>query len=71
MKKRIMKFKLRIERTLIAKIMKQKGEIKTLKELNEGLKKENHKLIDEITIKNLKIRELSLGVRNERIENEI
>lgn len=65
MKKRIMKFKLRIERSLIAKIMKQKGEIKTLKELNEGLKEENHKLIDEITIKNLKIRELSLGVRNE------
>lgn len=61
MKKRIMKFKLRIERSLIAKIMKQKGEIKTLKELNEGLKKENHKLIDEITLKNLKIRELILG----------
>ena len=61
MKKRIMRFKLRIERSLIAKIMKQKGEIKTLKELNEGLKKENHKLIDEITIKNLKIRELTLG----------
>lgn len=61
MKKRIMKFKLKIERSLIAKIMKQKGEIKTLKELNEGLKEENHKLIDEITIKNLKIRELSLG----------
>lgn len=66
MKKRIMRFKLRIERTLIAKIMKQKGEIKTLKELNEGLKEENHKLIDEITLKNLKIRELTLGVRNER-----
>lgn len=61
MKKRIMRFKLRIERSLIAKIMKQKGEIKTLKELNEGLKEENHKLIDLITLKNLKIRELTLG----------
>lgn len=61
MKKRIMKFKLKVERSLIAKIMKQKGEIKTLKKLNEGLKEENHKLIDEITLKNLKIRELALG----------
>ena len=65
MKKYINKIKLRIERSLISKIMVLKQEVKYLKKINDGLKEENHKLIDEHTIMQMKIRELDLGIRKE------
>ena len=60
MKKRILKIKIKYEQSLIKKYLKIKKELKEQIKLNEGLKEENHKLIDEITLKNIKIRELSL-----------
>ena len=65
MKKYINKIKLRIERSLISKIMVLKQEVKYLKKINDGLREENHKLIDEHTIMQMKIRELDLGIRKE------
>lgn len=65
MKKYINKMKLRIERSLISKIMVLKQEVKYLKKINDGLREENHKLIDEHTIMQMKIRELDLGIRKE------
>lgn len=60
MKKRINKIKLKYERLLISKVMRLKQENKQLRKMIEGLKEENHKLIDEITLKQIKIRELSI-----------
>lgn len=60
MKKRINKLKIKYEQSLIKKYMEVKKELKKQIKLNNGLKEENHKLIDEITLKNIKIRELSL-----------
>lgn len=60
MKKRILKLKIKYEQSLIKKYLELKKELKEQIRLNDGLKQENHKLIDEITLKNIKIRELSL-----------
>ena len=60
MKKTILRIKRRIKKSLLIKTMEIKKELKTQKRINEGLKIENHKLIDEITLKNLKIREMYL-----------
>lgn len=60
MRKRINKLKLKYERLLISKVMRLKQENKQLRKMIEGLKEENHKLIDEITLKQIKIRELSI-----------
>jgi len=60
MKKRIIKIKIKYEQSLIKKYLELKKELKEQVRLNNGLKEENHKLIDEITLKNIKIRELSL-----------
>lgn len=61
MKKFYLRIKKRIEKSLLIKTMEIKKELKTQKKINEGLKVENHKLIDEITLKNIKIREMYLG----------
>ena len=64
MKKIYLRIKRRIEKSLLIKTMEMKKELKTQKKINEGLKVENHKLIDEITLKNIKIREMYLGNEN-------
>ena len=64
MKKFYLRIKKRIEKSLLIKTMEIKKELKTQKKINEGLKVENHKLIDEITLKNIKIREMYLGNEN-------
>ena len=61
-----LRLKMKHEGNLVSKIMKLKREIRYLKKELEETKEQNHKLIDEITLKNIKIRELDLGVRNER-----
>lgn len=60
MKKRILKLKIKYEQSLIKKYLELKKELKRERELKEAAIQENHKLIDEITLKNIKIRELSL-----------
>lgn len=64
MKKLYLRIKKRIEKSLLIKTMEIKKELKIQKKINEGLKIENHKLIDEITLKNIKIREMYLGNEN-------
>lgn len=64
MKKFYLRIKKRIEKSLLIKTMEIKKELKIQKKINEGLKVENHKLIDEITLKNIKIREMYLGNEN-------
>lgn len=61
-----LRLKMKHEGNLVSKNMKLKREIRYLKKELEETKEQNHKLIDEITLKNIKIRELELGVRNER-----
>lgn len=58
------KLKIRWKNSLIRKNLKLKGEIKKLKELLEETREQNHKLIDQKTIDNMKIRELTLEVKN-------
>lgn len=65
-KKMYLNIKLKIERSLIAQIIRLKLEKKNLKKEIKSLTETNHKLIDTITLKNIEIRSLSLGVRNER-----
>ena len=60
MRKYLVKLKLKYETSLIHKNMKLKQDIKALKKLLEETKEENHKLVDEITLKNIRIRELTL-----------
>ena len=61
-----LRLKMKYEGNLVNKNMKLKREIRYLKKELDETKEQNHKLIDEITLKNIKIRELDLGVRNER-----
>ena len=69
MKERIKKLILVIEikwkNSLLRKNLKLKGEIKRLKKILEETQKMNHDLIDQKTLDNIKIRELSLEVKNE------
>lgn len=66
MKKLYWRLRLKYEGSLVRKNMILKREIRGLKKVLEEIQKENHKLIDEITLKNITIHELDLGVRNER-----
>lgn len=65
MKKYILKLRMKWECSLIKKNMQLKGEIKKLKKLLEETQEQNHKLIDQKTLDNLKIRELYLEGKNE------
>lgn len=65
MKKYILKIRMKWECSLVKKNMQLKGEIKRLKKLLEETQKQNHKLIDQKTLDNLKIRELYLEGKNE------
>lgn len=64
MKKKYLKIRNRIERTLIGKLMRAKQEIKYLRKKNEELMQQNHDLIDEMVLKQIKIRELSLSEKD-------
>lgn len=66
MKKYILKIRMKWECSLVKKNMQLKGEIKRLKKLLEETKEQNHKLIDQKTLDNLKIRELYLEGKNEQ-----
>lgn len=66
MKKYILKIRMKWECSLVKKNMQLKGEIKRLKRLLEETKEQNHKLIDQKTLDNLKIRELYLEGKNEQ-----
>lgn len=66
LKKIINKIKIKREKTLYNKNMKLKKELKKLKEVNDQLKNINHQLIDLITIKNIKIRDLDLTNRYDK-----
>lgn len=61
MKKMLLKIRLKIERSLIKKNMELRHEIKRLNKILEETKKQNHQLIDQKTLDNIKIRELTLG----------
>lgn len=67
MKEKIKKTKLKLEikwkNSLIRKNHKLKVRIKRLEEQLEETKQQNHKLIDQKTLDNIKIRELTLEVR--------
>jgi hypothetical protein len=65
MKRFILKMKLKWETSLISKNMQLKSEIRRLKKLLEETKTQNHKLIDQKTLDNIKIRELILEGKNE------
>jgi hypothetical protein len=65
MKKYLLKLRIKWEGSLIKKNMQLKGEIKRLKKLLEETKEQNHKLIDQKTLDNIKIRELILEGKNE------
>ncbi len=58
-----LRLKMRIEGSLVKKNMQLKGEIKRLKKLLEETKEQNHKLIDQKTLDNIRIRELYLENR--------
>lgn len=64
MKERIrklkLKIKMKIEGSLVRKNMKLKSDIRRLKRELEETKIQNHKLIDQKTLDNIKIRELYL-----------
>ena len=66
MKKFFIKLQLKYEGSLVKKNMVMKQEIKRLKKVLEETRIENHRLIDEITLKNIKIRELALNERLDR-----
>lgn len=66
MKKVINKIKIKLNKALLIKIMNLKKEIKITNKKVKDLTEVNHKLIDTITLKNIKIRELELGNRYER-----
>lgn len=65
MKKYLLKIRIKWEQSLIRKNMQLKSEIKRLKKLLEETKEQNHKLIDQKTLDNIKIRELILEGKNE------
>ena len=54
------KLQMKYEGSLISKNLRLKRELKAYKKILEETRLENHKLVDEITLKNIKIRELSL-----------
>lgn len=64
-KKLYTKIRMKWECSLIKKNMVLKKEIKRLNKLIEATKEENHKLIDQKTLDNLKMREMYLENKNE------
>lgn len=54
------KFRNKQEKIRYYKLMEYKEEIKKLRKINEDLKEVNHQLLDLITLKNIKIRDLDL-----------
>lgn len=67
MKRKINKLKIKWKNSLLRRILKQKGEIRHLKELLEETKKQNHYLVDQKNLDELKIRELMLEVSKKAI----
>ena len=65
MRKIYWKWRLKLETSLIHKNMKLKQEIRQLKKQLEETKEQNHKLIDQKTLDNIKIRELILEGKND------
>lgn len=67
MKNKIKKLKLKIEiawkNSLLRKNLRLKREIKKLKEILEETKKQNHYLLDQKNLDEIKIRELTLEVK--------
>ena len=57
------KIKIKWKNSLIRKIIKLKLEIVRLKKLLEETKTQNHKLLDQKSLDNIRIRELTLEVR--------
>ena len=57
------KIKIKWKNSLIRKIIKLKLEIVRLKKLLEETKNQNHKLLDQKSLDNIRIRELTLEVR--------
>lgn len=53
-------FRNKQEKIRYYKLMEYKEEIKKLRKINEDLKEVNHQLLDLITLKNIKIRDLDL-----------
>lgn len=66
MKKFFIKLQLKFEGSLVKKNMVLKQEIKRLKKELEETKEQNHKLIDQKTLDNIKIRQLILEGKDER-----
>lgn len=60
MRKIFNKFRNKQEKIRYYKLMEYKEEIKKLRKINEDLKEVNHQLLDLITLKNIKIRDLDL-----------
>lgn len=63
MKKRLRRLQLFWKNSLIRRNIKLKFEIIRLKDLLNETRKQNHKLIDQKTLDNIRIRELTLEVR--------
>lgn len=61
-KKIILKIEIAWKNSLLRKNLRLKGEIKRLKQLLEETKKQNHYLLDQKNIDEIKIRELMLEV---------
>ena len=57
------KIRLKYETSLLRKNMQLKQELKRIKRELEETKQQNHKLIDQKTLDNIRIRELTLEVR--------
>lgn len=63
LKKLIRKYIIRKENKSYSNYIKVRKELKELKQVNQELKNINHRLLDLIALKNIKIRELDLGQR--------
>ena len=63
LKKLIRKYIIRKENKTYSNYIKVRKELKELKQVNQELKDINHRLLDLIALKNIKIRELDLGQR--------
>ena len=63
LKKLIRKYIIRKENNTYSNYIKVRKELKELKQVNQELKNINHRLLDLIALKNIKIRELDLGQR--------
>ena len=63
LKKLIRKYIIRKENKTYSNYIKVRKELKELKQVNQELKNINHRLLDLIALKNIKIRELDLGQR--------